>query len=162
MNTYLCWKSSLCRHMGSPSVARLQRLEGTRSKREARDTGSNCTGLYGRLASSVDRFAKYFPRRHSILLTIYWNLCNKLESMQIHGKSKYFYRQWRSFVSCRCTHNNIHSHLPTMVCLIDRNGIFIRIAGLVAIAIVTILLFIIVSLPVAIDFFNATFDLFLF
>ena len=128
-----------------------------KTKREDRDTGTISTRFYGRRASSVDRFAMNFTRRHWQTLTIYWNLCNKLESMQIHGKSKYFYRQWRSFVSCRCTHNNIHSHLPTMVCLIDRNGIFIRIAGLVAIAIVTIL-FVIVSLAVAIDFCNASFD----
>jgi hypothetical protein len=45
--TYHGLNSTLCNHMESPLVARLQREEMSTTQQEARETGTFSTGMYG-------------------------------------------------------------------------------------------------------------------
>jgi hypothetical protein len=54
---------------GIASVARLQREEVSRSKREARGTGSICTGFYKGSASSFEFLSVLLVANHTARLT---------------------------------------------------------------------------------------------
>jgi hypothetical protein len=63
--TYHGLNSTLCNHMESPLVARLQREEMLTTQQEARETGTFSTGFYGGRASSLN-FA------NDLILQITW------------------------------------------------------------------------------------------
>jgi len=112
---------SLQKH-GIGSVARLQRQEASRSKQEGRDSSSKCTGFYGRLASSVDRFANKFTRRHRQMLTNLQELWSFRNTWQLYFL---FVDNGSPFDCSRCTASGVHfqcTPLP-IVRLTSCNGV---------------------------------------
>jgi hypothetical protein len=81
--TYHDLRLSLCIHMGLPSVARLQREEVSRAKKEARGTGKISTGFYEALHPLLN-FANVFD--HADHTAKAHKSTGSTASFEIHGK----------------------------------------------------------------------------
>jgi hypothetical protein len=83
---------------GIASVARLQREEVSRAKKEHGGTGTFSTGIYAGCASSVEFSSFLLVANHTANCSqIYWKYCIFRNSWQIQHKYNFFIRQWRSF-----------------------------------------------------------------
>jgi hypothetical protein len=106
--TYHDLRLSLCNHMGLPSVARLQRQEVSRAKKEARGIGTFPTGIYGGLHPLLN-FANVFD--HADHTAKAHKSTGSTASFEIHGKcmvNLIFYRPWRSFQYFSMQANHTH------------------------------------------------------